>query len=932
MKIKNYLTWSLVALLLFNIPSFGASHLSSVENDVYFAKVTTTKRTKATSNRSKFTLYVSVVSPSSIIVDWGDTKIDTIQIDKTSPNDPQLIRRHFQDGKKIHTVTIKGEKINSFKSSSQSISSIEFEDAKELETLTLNNEAITSLDLSMCNKLVSVDCSKNKLSELTIPNTVLKLNCSNNLLSFGNLPPINPGMKIEDYSYESQGEWIIPTERINKNIVNLSSETNIKGVSNKEEKTLYSWIDSEGNIIPSTSYTEENGIFIFKKIPETKVKCQLKSLAFPSLTIETAPISIESGSSTDNSETYRFGYSYGEPSKKGSEKAGGSIFYAAGPLFLNDMLSDFKGDKAVGLRVYLHQPYQKAKVFLRNGIDKKKGFLAQKEVDLKQGWNDIYFDSPVELPQDSLLAAYFIKTSNKNDIVLAGDYSVRDKNDLWEMIQDANETSNPSADFYEGTWINSSKVLPAAPVQILLKGDESHFINRLTVVGFYPPFYGEMDNQGYVNVPILLANMGLNKIETVSITYSFDNNEPVEVSVPVNLEAYGRSSKEEGGHPILKIPYSDTNRHLVSLSMNKLNGNASVVIKNPKWSQLTQGYHSANVYPRTVLIEGLMSENDPFSANAEKTLTSLLNPKNWHGKNVARMDYHYSLADRNDMYALPEIFFNDAVGHLAIMDNSDNATIVPSLMVDRDIMTSYAQILYKGSPFLPVLNYSTLSNLLMYDAFAAPGFAEISLFQKRGEVEQSTSFDIEGVISKDVVNKKDLCVTVAIVERDLIGSQMIFDTFSNEVVTNNAFIHAPTIRTFISNPSGDKIDLNDKNEFKLSFKNVRLDGFKKEKCSIIAFVHHYNKESILGNEVLNTTIVTVDDSKFVPTSNEKICTDKVTAYIDYNGTLIINGEYKKAFLYDLNGIEISQKDICKGNYVLKIITTNNDVIIRKIRF
>ena len=73
-------------------------------------KLTTTKQTKGNSNTKKFNLELCVTSPQDVIIDWGDGRIDTTRVEVTSPEEGvSKHRRHFQDGKSEHTVTILGQ-------------------------------------------------------------------------------------------------------------------------------------------------------------------------------------------------------------------------------------------------------------------------------------------------------------------------------------------------------------------------------------------------------------------------------------------------------------------------------------------------------------------------------------------------------------------------------------------------------------------------------------------------------------------------------------------------------------------------------------------------------------------------------------------------------------------------------------------------------
>lgn len=894
-------------------------------------KLTTTKQTKGNSNTKKFNLELCVTSPQDVIIDWGDGRIDTTRVEVTSPEEGvSKHRRHFQDGKSEHTVTILGQ-ISYLKVKGQKLKSVDITRASDLVELSITSEAnLTSLDASACSALRKLICSSNQLNSLLLPNGLSLLDCSNNALGITDLPDLYTGMSKEDYLFGEQRAHPIASTLVRGLRVDLTSYTNRRGVTKEEQQTEFTWYDADGNEIDHTKYQERGGVFTFAEQPETSIHCVYSTPAFPEIEFKTQPVELQAEPST----LYRFGYSYGAPSARGSEKAGGKLWYAGGPLFINQDLAPFSGDKIAGIRVYLHQDYAQSKVFIRAGLDQKKGNLAEQLVDLKTGWNEILFDHLVDMPQDSLLAAYFIRTESKSDVVLAGDRSIFNANHLWEMIQDRQEAPDPLAPFYETTWINSSKDLPAAPVQLLLKGsDPTHFENRISVIGFYPPFYAPINVQGESECPILLANRGLNKIDHVAVKYCFDRGTPITVELPIHLEPYEQQTID-GDYLRMPIPYRDTERHLLTLTLSSING-ADGHISNASWTQLTQGYHQDRVYPRTPLIETLMSEGDPFAANAEKNLTSLLASKSWIGHNIIRMDYHLGIGDRSDAYELPQSIFDDAVGRLAILSgepgySSDQETVIPSIMVDRDIMTNYALYLYKGSPFLPILDNNSLARMLISDAIEAPGFAELSIIQSMSDTPQATRFNVSGVISRDLHDVSNLSITLLLIEGDLVGTQTIFDPFRHEVVEQEGFVHAPTVRAFITNPQGEHLTVADDLSYQYDSPDVILRGMNPDKCKVVAFIHKNSPHEKINNMVLNSTASTVDIQKINAVNPQPHTTDPEVSCSIAHGTLFVTGEIRSVALYDALGKVVDTEGLTSGVYIARIVDAQGGVHIFKL--
>lgn len=923
------------------MPSFAIANYNSKTNTSAKAEnneglttisLKTDKKTKNGKTNTYFTVYVKAID-ETITIDWGNGEPE----EYTLGSDYEKIRKHFSSSG-MHNVIIKGMHIKGIQFNSASkLHSIEFDNATELEEVVIGGEEyLQTIDLSACPMMKTVKCFSSSLSSIAIPESVELLKCSENKLSFRTLPDITPNMNADNYDYSAQKAFTIDESFINGQTVNLSEWTKRKGVTETPQETVFEWYEmieddfwgATEEKLDASAYTVKDGVTHFNEVPANQVICKMTSAAFPGLECKSEPITISEDS---NVEGYRLGYSYGEP--KGSSKAGGKIWYAAGPIFTANELMEFKGDKAVGVRVYMPQAYDNAKVFVRNGVSLNKANLCEKIVNLQKGWNEIYFDAATDLPTDSLLVAYMIKTKNNNDLVNSFDRSIFNDNQTWEMVQDIYESPDENVDFYETPWFNSSNTLPAVPVQVLLSGDKKHFENRLTVNGFYPQFYAPLNGEEKGEIKILLANRGLNKIESISLNYMLDDGSEVAeyVELPVSIEPYEQLTTEN--YVSFMLPYPDTERHTIKLELVAINGIEDANIYNGKWSQLTQGYHPDNVFPKTPLIETLMSEGDPFSADSEQNLTSLLEQKRWVGHNMVRADYHLSVGDRSDMYELPEFVFDQSVGRLAIYDGEEGympeqQTILPSIMIDRDVMTTFAKYRCMGSPFLPIMNNNILGDILLPEALEAPGFAEISVIQKEGETNKGAKFDIYGCISKDIIDRSNLRLSIFLLEDDLMGKQTLFDPFSNEIIEDETFRHAPLVRSYITNPDGEEIVLDENGEFMFTTPEIMLDGMNITKTKVVVFVHKYVEDNKIGNYVLNTTASSIDESLL--TSIEEAAKDANIEVDVVDNNIIVKGEYNSLSIFDINGRCVSNSNLNEGVYIVKLVLNDGSIYIKRV--
>ena len=174
------------------------------------------------------------------------------------------------------------------------LESIDFSNNVKLDYISVNNNRLTSIDVTPCTALRYLFCMGNQISEIKVGTIGKTLNCSKNKLTFATLPAI----AISGYTYAPQEALTVAEEITTNQELDLSVQNNVKGVTDKEQKTAYIWktADNEKTLEAGKDYTENNGKFTFLTLQTQPVYCEMTSDAFPKFSgvnvFKTTPITI----------------------------------------------------------------------------------------------------------------------------------------------------------------------------------------------------------------------------------------------------------------------------------------------------------------------------------------------------------------------------------------------------------------------------------------------------------------------------------------------------------------------------------------------------------------------------------------------------------------------------------------------------------------
>lgn len=229
--------------------------------------------------------FLSVVVPKgeTVTVNWGDGSSPTVH---PSYGSKIFLGHDFVDDAAEHTIVVQGIEHATELTiiSNKKVTDIRFESMPDLTSLSIANNLITTLDVTPLTKLQMLVCNANRLTDIKLPPTITKLNCSFNDLAIGELPR---GKNLQS-NYAPQHRYQLREGELDGLSVDLSRHLYPQSVEGMDQpKTTFEWrLKKDDSVIPPTSYKYDGeGHFSFYAAPEGEVYCIMSNTAFPNFTL-----------------------------------------------------------------------------------------------------------------------------------------------------------------------------------------------------------------------------------------------------------------------------------------------------------------------------------------------------------------------------------------------------------------------------------------------------------------------------------------------------------------------------------------------------------------------------------------------------------------------------------------------------------------------
>lgn len=169
------------------------------------------------------------------------------------------------------------------------LTSLDLTNNKQIEILYCYNNTLSSINVTGCTTLLGLSAYNNQLESIDVSTntSMVALWINGNRFTIASLPQdkaIYHSMTSvnADYTYNYAPQQPIAVFS-NNGTVDLSSQLKAVDINGVEQTTVYQWYLIDGTPLPSTNYTENNGVFTFTKTTADEVYCVMSNAAFPSL-------------------------------------------------------------------------------------------------------------------------------------------------------------------------------------------------------------------------------------------------------------------------------------------------------------------------------------------------------------------------------------------------------------------------------------------------------------------------------------------------------------------------------------------------------------------------------------------------------------------------------------------------------------------------
>lgn len=566
------------------------------------------------------------------------------------------------------------------------------------------------------------------------------------------------------------------------------------------------------------------------------------------------------------------------------------------------VMARLSGHKITGIRCYLRNDYKQSKqgrslVMYATG-DINSDATTQK-CDFLQGWNDVYFDTPITIDSEPIYLGVQVYESRSQAYPLvtfahanvAGTCFINLEKEGWaeysdrgtlliEAILDSEAESKlgnlvyaqvgdspmvvaPSKPFDAGVYFNNQtdKEISSLELQVIGQGDETAYTQEIT---FDTP---------------LAAREG-RKVE-MEITAGSE----------VGLSQW------------------------IHLSVSKINGEAT------NENRIGESFHyvSNDAFVRIPLIEEFTSQ----SCQACPFMSYYLD--------MAMEEYEGDLVYITHHAGFARDRFTKPVDNELLYLFGNEATFNPAVMYDRQVpVGEYTPIIganvAETTPYIEAIT----------TAAAVPAKAEVFINASKTD-DGMVNCEVSGHASSEMIKAgEQMYLSTYLVEYGIpVSSDMENLNYQAGLTGDDApadimerVHHNGIIRhNFCTEHIGDLLTF-DGNAYSVSYPAVEVDEeWILDNCRIVAFVHKINKDDLTDNFVLNAGFY-----EFNPSGIDTVkATEKVNFKVDANRTITASENVDSFAIYDLQGHSLpTSTSLMQGIYIVKYTTAAGNNGVKKL--
>ena len=562
------------------------------------------------------------------------------------------------------------------------------------------------------------------------------------------------------------------------------------------------------------------------------------------------------------------------------------------------MLQRLKGSKIVGVRCYLRADYNQAskrQSLIRLYQNELKSTPIDKPVNFKMGWNEVYFDEPVEITDSRIYVGFQVFETKGTPYPLAAYSPISVANSFYTNI--ARKGWNEYKD--RGTLL----------IQAIIRADNKLFDNVAAAHACnFPQIVAPEQN---FQCDLYVHNASSHPISSVEVesvggaegtplrqTFTFDA--PIKAYESAILPAEFVSSPTEG----VAEP--------VTLRVTQVDGKDCPETMTSFFNL----YVSEDVFRRIPLIEeftGLRCPNCPLMA------------------------YYLDIALEN--YKAPYVYVAHHAGFLNDMfttevDNEllylfgEGSTFNPAIMYDRTVLKGDLIPIKGITDMSPEPYLSALNEVKHYPA-QAKVLVDVN---KEGK---NLTCRVHGKVSKSMLQTgEDFYLSTYIIEDKLPEErypQQGLDVEDAPADLKDRFMHNGVIRkNLCTNVCGDKLIVNEDATYSVeyTFSNIPNEWIW-DNCQVVAFVHKNNRNDLRDNIVLNAGSNKLNDAASgiidYTTSHD------IIVFVNQDRKIETSEPVRELTIYSICGTRRGRHDVLvPGFYVIRFVDCDGNTHTRKL--
>ncbi len=484
-----------------------------------------------------------------------------------------------------------------------------------------------------------------------------------------------------------------------------------------------------------------------------------------------------------------------------------------------------KGKKIVGVRCYLRTAYEQefdewSYVQVIQG-DLTTAKPVRKYVDFAEGWNDVYFDSPVTIGSEKLYVGYGVNELRGSAYPVVAYNSVSVPGSCWMKLGS------------DGTWTEyTDRGTPL--IQAILEDDAAADVAH-TAYAYVASAPLTIQPSVPVTMQVYVHNQSAETVRSLVVEAKGDGDveaHPVEVALASPLAAY------DGRVVALSVTpgAAEGPAQTLSLTVSQLNG----VAAQAGLPGTSTHYVTRDAFVRIPLMEEFTEQKCP---NCPYLAYYLDQAREVYGKPNLYVAHHAGFNNK-------DAFTTQADKDLLYLFGDQN-TFNPAITYNRSYLTG------QNYPVMAAHGEPTYTNYLndIVEAANQPAMAKVLVdADMTGGKLRCT---VHGAVNRQIVaNGTPVYLTTYFVQDSITTAEYIQDGLDADDAPADLverFRHNGVVRKQLSTANlGDRLSFADDATFSVTYPEVDIaDTWKTENMQVIAFVHYYDASNLRNNSVLN---------------------------------------------------------------------------------